>query len=98
MPSLSTHVLDSGAGGPRPGIAVAVHDPGGSVVGGGITDGSGRVAALAEGLSVGRYSISWQVGGSFLTDVAVTVELGAERHYHVPLLCAGASAVTYLGA
>ncbi len=34
----------------------------------------------------------------FLVEVAVVVELDEDRHYHVPLLAAPASAVSYLGA
>lgn len=96
--SLSTHVLDAAGGGGRPGLAVSVHDERGELVGEATTDEAGRVAALAMGLAPGRYRISWRTGGAFLAAVAVTVELAADRHYHVPLLASGASAVTYLGA
>ncbi|MDQ2728481.1 MAG: hydroxyisourate hydrolase [Actinomycetota bacterium] len=96
--SLSTHVLDAAGGGGRPGLAVSVHDESGELMGQATTDDEGRVASLAIGLAPGRYRISWRTGGAFLTAVAVTVELGGDRHYHVPLLASGASAVTYLGA
>ncbi len=95
--SLSTHVLDATGGGGRPGLAVCVHDEGGALVAEAATDDAGRVVSLATGLTPGRYRISWRTGGAFIGAVAVTVELTEDRHYHVPLLASGASAVTYLG-
>ena len=52
---------------------------------------------LASGLVPGSYRIDWEAGGSFLRAVAATVELVADRHYHVPLLASRSSAVVYLG-
>lgn len=98
MVTLSTHVLDAAGGGGRPGLAVTVHDDDGALVGQATTDDAGRVASLAGGMVPGRYRISWQTSGSFLSAVTVTVVLAEDRHYHVPLLASDASAVTYLGA
>ena len=65
------------------------------------TDASGRVPLLADGLAPGRYRISWDLAGSagagFIAEVGIVFELREDRHYHVPLLAAPASAVTYLG-
>lgn len=97
MPSLSTHVLDAAAGGPRPGVAVTVVDATGTTVASAATDAEGRIADLAGDLPAGRYQIRWYVGGRFLQEVAVSVDLSEPRHYHVPLLASPVSAVTYLG-
>ncbi len=95
--SLSTHVLDAGAGGPRPGIAVTVLDTAGVMVGSGATDATGRIAELATGLAPGTYRISWSTGGGFLAAVTTEVRLVEDRHYHLPLLVSDVSSVTYLG-
>jgi 5-hydroxyisourate hydrolase len=97
MPSLSTHVLDTAAGGPQPGITVTVTDDHGAVVGSGTTDDSGRIADLVADLPTGTYRIRWATGGRFVDEVAVSVRLTEDRHYHVPLLASPVSAVVYLG-
>ncbi len=97
MPSLSTHVIDSAGGGARPDVEVSVSDAGGTVVASGITDTDGRIGSLATGLRAGPYLITWATGGSFVREVAVTVDLAEDRHYHVPLLVSPVSATTYLG-
>lgn len=96
MPSLSTHVLDGAAGGPVVGVEVDVHDMDGHLVGSGVTDGQGRVEALAGDLDTGTYRITWHLGG-FVVALAATLGLGEERPYHVPVLVSGHSAVVYLG-
>lgn len=95
--SLSTHVLDATRGGPRTDVPVTVSDEDGNVVGSGETDGEGRVPELATGLPPGRYQITWQCSGDFLTSMSATVTLGQDRHYHIPLLASPASGVVYLG-
>ncbi len=97
MITLSTHVLDADAGLALVGVRVTVTDQVGEVVGSGATGPDGRIAALASGLAPGSYRIDWEAGGHFLRAVAATVELIADRHYHVPLLASGSSAVVYLG-
>jgi 5-hydroxyisourate hydrolase len=102
VPSLSTHVLDAAAGGPRAGVAVTVHavtgpPPDGPPVASAVTDADGRIPSLATDLVPGSYRIEWSTAGAFVSAVAVTVELSEDRHYHVPLLVSPASAVTYLG-
>jgi 5-hydroxyisourate hydrolase len=98
--SVSTHVLDASAGGPRPGVRVTLETPDGELVAAGVTDASGRVADLADDLAPGVYRLRWDLGGraGFLREAAVVVELDENRHYHVPLLAAPACAVSYLGA
>ena len=96
--SLSTHVLDAGAGGPRPGVRVDVFDREGAPVAAGVSDERGRIEALASGLVPGPYLITWQTGGAFVAQISVTVHLRAGLHHHIPLLSTGASAMVYLGA
>jgi len=97
VPSLSTHVLDAAAGGPRPGVTVTVTDPAGTVVATAVTDDAGRIPDLAGDLPIGTYRIGWSTGGDFIEEVAVAVRLSDQRHYHVPLLASPVTAVTYLG-
>lgn len=97
MITLSTHVLDADAGQALVGVRVTVTDQVGEVVGSGATGPDGRIAELASGLVPGSYRIDWEAGGRFLRAVAATVELVADRHYHVPLLASRSSAVVYLG-
>ena len=58
---------------------------------------TGGIPQLASGLVPGTYRIDWEAGGRFLRAMAATVDLVADRHYHVPLLASGSSAVVYLG-
>jgi 5-hydroxyisourate hydrolase len=95
--SLSTHVLDAAAGGPRVGVVVTVRDQSGAVVGSGSTDADGRVAPLGTDLAPGHYQLTWESGGGFVLAVSATVALTEDRHYHVPLLASPVSAVVYLG-
>jgi 5-hydroxyisourate hydrolase len=99
MVSLSTHVLDGAAGGPRVGVPATLETLDGVVVASGRTDAMGRIAALAPDVGPGLYRLRWTLGDTegFLQEVAVVVHLGQERHYHVPLLASDASAVSYLG-
>lgn len=78
-------------------MAVTLSDSSGTVVAMGTTDADGRLAGLASGLGVGRYTLAWRVGGTLVDEVAVTLSLGEERHYHVPLLASPVAVVTYLG-
>jgi 5-hydroxyisourate hydrolase len=95
--SLSTHVLDTGAGAAFVGVRVEVHDESGRLVGEGHTDRDGRVGSLARDLIPGDYTLRFEVAGAFVRALQVTVALTDDRHYHVPLLTSGWSAVTYLG-
>jgi len=99
MVTVSTHVLDGAAGGPCVGLAVTLETLEGRTVGSGSTDDAGRIAELGRDLATGRYRLRWALGDHrpLLREVAIVVELAEDRHYHLPLLAAGASAVTYLG-
>jgi 5-hydroxyisourate hydrolase len=98
MPSLSTHILDSAGGGPRPAVLVELHDSSGVKVGSGWSDERGRVEDLAAEVATGTYTLTWTVDGDFISSVSATVRLTDERRYHVPLLASGFSATVYLGA
>jgi 5-hydroxyisourate hydrolase len=95
--SLSTHVLDTAAGGPRAGVAVTLRDESGAVVARGATDVDGRVAHLAADLAPGIYQLTWDSDGHFLAALSATIRLTEDRHYHVPLLASPVSGVVYLG-
>ncbi len=94
--TLSTHVLDTAFGKPRPGIRVALFQAE-HLVAHGETDADGRIAELAKDLEPGSYRLVFSVGGAFLEEVAVTIRLD-HGHYHVPLLVSPFSCVTYRGS
>jgi 5-hydroxyisourate hydrolase-like protein (transthyretin family) len=97
MPRISTHVLDGEAGGPVPGVNVELRDRDKNTVAKATTDDRGRIETLADGLAPGPYEIVWRLGG-FVVSLSATLDLSEERHYHVPVLASGHSAVVYLGA
>ncbi len=99
MVSVSTHVLDGNAGGPCVGVRVTLETLEGETVGSGTTDVSGRVAALAGDVAPGTYRLRWTLPdqGPLLREVSIVVDLRNDRHYHLPLLASGTSAVSYLG-
>src|ERR1700728_1251986 len=82
--TVSTHILDSAAGGGRAGVKVEVIDDRGTTVGSGVTDQTGRIAELAGGLETGVYRLRWEVAGAFVVEASVTVDLAEVKHYHVP--------------
>jgi 5-hydroxyisourate hydrolase len=93
--SVSTHVLDTGAGRPAVGVPVELRC-GDDVVAAGETDGHGR-ARLAEGLEPGTYRLVFHPPSPFFTRVELSVEL-ADGHYHVPLLVSPYGCATYRGS
>ena len=94
--SVSTHVLDTGAGGPAAGVRVElVRDRG--VVVTGETDDDGRIAELAAGLEPGRYALVFWPPSPFFTRVELEVDLVA-GHYHVPLLVSPYGCASYRGS
>ena len=93
--SLSTHVLDTGAGRPAVGVSLAlVRD--GKVVATAATDEDGR-ARLAEELEAGSYRLVFHPPSPFFTRVELQVEL-VEGHYHVPLLVSDYGCASYRGS
>jgi len=109
---ITTHVLDTSIG--RPGCAIAVElervEHGvWHLVGGGVTDGDGRLRTLTpEGpVAPGTYRIRFQTGAYFaaqqtagffpVVEIQFTVVDGAQ-HHHVPLLLKPFGFSTYRGS
>ena len=95
MTSLSTHVLDTGAGRPAADVAVSLHR-GDEELALAHTDADGR-ARLADGLEPGVYRIVFHPPSAFFRRVELEVELG-DGHHHVPLLVSPYSCASYRGS
>ena len=95
MTSLSTHVLDTGAGRPAAGVAVSLLR-GDEEVAAAETDADGR-ARLADDLEPGVYSLVFHPPSPFFRRVELEVELG-DGHHHVPLLVSPYSCASYRGS
>jgi 5-hydroxyisourate hydrolase len=94
--SLSTHVLDTGAGQPAAGVHVElVHD--GEVVGSGETNDEGRIAELGAELEPGAYRLVFHPPSPFFRRIELEVALD-EGHYHVPLLVSPYGCASYRGS
>ena len=98
--SLSTHVLDTGAGKPATGVVVELLVAGDGfekLLASGTTDGDGRITPLADALEPGRYLLVFHPPSPFFTRVELEVEL-ADGHYHVPLIVSPYGCATYRGS
>ena len=95
MTSLSTHVLDTGAGRPAAGVRVELRR-GTEPLAEARTDDDGR-ARLAEDLEPGPYSLVFHPPSRFFRRVELEVELG-DGHHHVPLLVSPYSCASYRGS
>ena len=93
--SLSTHVLDTGAGKPAAGVTVELAGGDGTVATA-ETDTDGR-ARLADDLPAGTYRLVFHPPSPFFTRVELQVELAA-GHYHVPLLVSPYGCASYRGS
>jgi len=89
--SLSTHVLDTGAGRPARGVRVELVG-----VAEATTDEDGR-ARLADGLEPGEYVLAFHPPSPFFRRVELTVVLES-GHYHVPLLVSPYGCASYRGS
>ena len=96
MPSLSTHVLDTGQGRPAAGVQVELWRDDERIASG-TTDEDGRIGELASGLEAGSYRLVFQPPSPFFTRVELEVSL-EEGHYHVPLLISPYSCASYRGS
>ena len=104
--TISTHILDTGAGMPAAGIRVTLAwlDAGGgpTPVGEGRTDDDGRIEHLLHGSLVpGRYELTFHLDdqGTFFRRVTLVVAVeDVSRSYHVPLLLAPYSVGSYRGS
>jgi len=102
--SISTHVLDTGEGGPVVGMAVTVErsvDGGWQHVSEGVTDVNGRIPSLAVAIDSGVYRLVFATGDAgnpFFPEVHLVVDLdGGEDHYHLPVLLSDYGYTTYRG-
>jgi 5-hydroxyisourate hydrolase len=93
--SLSTHVLDTGAGSPAEGVLVVLYR-GDMFMAEQRTDEDGR-ARLGERLDPGAYRLVFHPPSPFFKRVELEVELD-EGHYHVPLLVSPYSCASYRGS
>jgi 5-hydroxyisourate hydrolase len=93
--SLSTHVLDTAAGRPAPGVAVELHRDAEQIAST-RTDGDGR-ARLADDLEPGLYRLVFHPPSPFFRRVELELELG-DGHHHVPLLVSPYGCATYRGS
>jgi 5-hydroxyisourate hydrolase len=89
--SLSTHVLDTGAGRPAAGVRVELVGVAEST-----TDDDGR-ARLADDLPPGDYTLVFHPPSRFFRRVELTVSL-EDGHYHVPLLVSPFGCASYRGS
>ena len=107
---LSTHVLDTVAGRPAPGVRIALHEIGESaraLLKETVTNADGRTDApliSGEPLRIGTYELTFHIGeyfgkAGFLDIVPVRFSIAEpEGHYHVPLLATPWSYTTYRGS
>jgi 5-hydroxyisourate hydrolase len=93
--SLSTHVLDTGAGAPADGVLIVLYR-GDMFVTETRTDDDGR-ADLGEDLDPDSYRLVFHPPSPFFKRVELEVEL-VEGHYHVPLLVSAYSCASYRGS
>jgi 5-hydroxyisourate hydrolase len=96
--SLSTHVLDTGAGRPAAGVRVELYRDE-NLLGAAETDSDGRIADLSPGqaLAPGVHRLVFHPPSAFFRRVELEVELG-EGHHHVPLLIAPYACASYRGS
>jgi 5-hydroxyisourate hydrolase len=94
--SVSTHVLDTGAGRPAVGVLVELLR-GTDAVGAGSTNDDGRIPELAADLEPGAYRLVFHPPSPFFRRVELEIEL-ADGHYHVPLLVSPYSCASYRGS
>ena len=112
-PTISTHVLDTGAGKPASGVHVSLYKLGEDGrpirLTQALTDEDGRIRDLLERpMSAGDYRIEFALGGRPAPDGSETpffrrlsIDLRIDdvtRSYHVPLLLAPFGMTTYRGS
>jgi 5-hydroxyisourate hydrolase len=93
--SLSTHVLDTGAGAPAAGVLVVLYR-GDMFMTETRTDEDGR-ARLGDDLDPGTYRLVFHPPSPFFKRVELEVALGA-GHFHVPLLVSPYGCASYRGS
>ncbi|QDO87163.1 hydroxyisourate hydrolase [Ornithinimicrobium ciconiae] len=98
MATLSTHVLDTAAGRPAPGVPVTLLDAADAVLAEASTDADGRVGSLGGELTPGTYRLRFGVDGPFYPEIVVAFRIVADEHHHVPLLLSPFGYSTYRGS
>ena len=106
MASLSTHVLDTGAGRPASGVAVVLESASGETLDDAHTDADGRVGSIGGDLAPGDYRLRFDTGAwfaeagteAFYPEVAVSFTIAADEHFHVPVLLSRYGYSTYRGS
>jgi 5-hydroxyisourate hydrolase len=93
--SLSTHVLDTAAGGPAAGVAVELLQ-GDDSLAAATTDADGR-ARLADALAPGRYRLVFHPPSAFFRRVELEIARDAGP-YHVPHLVSPFTCASYRGS
>ena len=93
--SLSTHVLDTGAGSPAEGVLVVLYR-GDMFMAEQRTDEDGR-ARLGDALDPGAYRLVFHPPSPFFKRIELEIELD-DGHYHVPLLVSPYSCASYRGS
>ena len=107
MSTISTHVLDTSIGRPAAGVRVTL-EQGADIVRSGVTDSDGRAPEIRDGqpLDAGVYRLRFLVAEyfsakgheSFYSEITVNFRIGADEHYHVPLLVSPFGYSTYRGS
>ena len=98
LATVSTHVLDVASGQPAAGVRITL---GTRTL---TTDTQGRIADLSGGgINPGSYRLLVEVGAYWgstphlFETIALELQLGEGRHYHVPLLIAPYACTIYRG-
>lgn len=99
VPSISTHVLDTGRGAPARGVRVELYRDR-AFLSAQETNADGRIADLVRGpLEPGTYRMVFHVPSSFISRLEVQFTIAdAGRHYHIPLLVSPYACTTYRGS
>ena len=105
MATLSTHVLDTGAGRPAAGVTVSAGVGRGRGARRRATDADGRVGSIGGDLAPGDYRLRFDTGAwfsdagveAFYPEVVVTFTIASDEHFHVPLLLSRYGYSTYRG-
>ena len=106
MATLSTHVLDTGAGRPATGVSVVLESAAGDELAKGHTDADGRIPSIGGNLADGDYRLRFDTGRwfseagveAFYPEVTVAFTISVDEHFHVPLLLSRYGYSTYRGS
>ena len=109
MSQVTTHVLDTAAGAPAPGISVVLEHERGDppALATAVTDADGRVGDLGpDRLEPGTYRLRFRTGAyyaaqgipTFYPEVSISFDVVDDAHYHVPLLLSPFGFSTYRGS